>query len=87
MHTLSTIPEIETIRLFGSRAMGNAKPGSDIDLALMGPLLTKQILQQLQSTLNERLPIPYHIDLLHYDTLHNPALKQHSDSKGITLHL
>lgn len=29
-------PEIEKVIIFGSRAMGNYKPGSDIDIALKG---------------------------------------------------
>ena len=33
---LKRFPQIEKAIIFGSRAMGNFKPGSDIDLALMG---------------------------------------------------
>ena len=32
--TFATFPHIEKAVLFGSRAKGTAKPGSDIDLAL-----------------------------------------------------
>lgn len=32
----SAYPEIEKVIVFGSRAMGKEKPGSDIDLAISG---------------------------------------------------
>lgn len=37
---LAKYPEIEKVILYGSRAMGNHRPGSDIDLTLAGKNLT-----------------------------------------------
>ncbi len=37
---LATFPEIEKAVVFGSRAMGNYKPGSDVDIALNGHKIT-----------------------------------------------
>ena len=36
LEAISKYPEIEEVIIFGSRAMGNYKKGSDIDLALKG---------------------------------------------------
>ena len=38
--TLKQFPEIESTFIFGSRAMGNFKPASDIDLCLKGKNIT-----------------------------------------------
>ena len=74
---LSIHPEIEKIIIFGSRAMGNFKTGSDIDLALYGKKISAQMLLDLSAILNEKLPIPYKIDLIHFDSLENQELKAH----------
>ncbi len=55
-------PEVEKVILYGSRAKGNYKPGSDIDLALLGADLTQKILGQIQSELDDGL-LPYRFDL------------------------
>lgn len=64
---------IEKVILFGSRARGDYKEGSDIDLAIQfrkpgGPLYL------LQSDLDE-LPIIYPIDVVDYNQIHNEQLK------------
>jgi len=35
---LRRYPDVEEALIFGSRAMGNYKPGSDVDIALKGKL-------------------------------------------------
>ena len=37
-------PEIDQVILYGSRAKGNYKPGSDIDLTLIGSSITQNVL-------------------------------------------
>jgi predicted nucleotidyltransferase len=39
MAVLTTQPQLESIWLFGSRAMGREQPGSDLDLCLEAPQL------------------------------------------------
>ncbi len=41
---LARFPEVEKAILYGSRAKGNYKPGSDIDLTLLGADVTQKIL-------------------------------------------
>lgn len=64
---LSTSSKIQNFILYGSRARGNFKPGSDIDLALVDPKMTIPELFQLQNKINDT-QIPQKVDLtiLHF---------------------
>ncbi len=55
-------PEVERAVLYGSRAKGNYKPGSDIDLTLFGANLTRQLCATIDDELDDLL-LPYSIDL------------------------
>jgi predicted nucleotidyltransferase len=77
--------EIESAVIFGSRAMGNYKPGSDVDIAIKGSRITGNITSALSTLLNEDLPLPHFFDIVHYDTLDNAALIRHIDEHGSTL--
>lgn len=60
---LARYPQIEKAILYGSRAMGNHKNGSDIDLTLSGGKdLTPQILAQIMDEIDDLL-LPYTLDL------------------------
>lgn len=83
---LSKFEEIEKAVIFGSRAMGNYKKGSDVDLAIMGEKITSKTLFMLNDYLNEVLPIPYFFDLLHYENISNEKLKKHIDDEGKVLY-
>ena len=80
--TLSKFSEIEKGIIFGSRAMGNYKKGSDIDLALIGENITNNILFKVDDYLNEVYPIPYFFDVIHYENISNTKLKNHIDEYG-----
>ena len=82
LQAIEAIPEVEEVLIFGSRSMGNFKPGSDIDLALKGKEMTTQVALNLAAQLNEVLPIPYLCDVVAYAFLDNPELKQHIDCHG-----
>ncbi len=75
--------EIETVILFGSRAKGNYKRGSDIDLALKGKNTSPTLALNVSAHLNEELPIPYFVDVLDYNTIDNEDLKAHIDRVGV----
>lgn len=79
---LNMFPEIEKGIIFGSRAMGNYKKGSDIDLAICGEGITKEILLKVYDYLDEVYPIPYFLDIIHYEDIDNKKLKNHIDEKG-----
>jgi len=59
---LAHYPEVEKALLYSSRAKGNFKPGSDVDLTLLGTGLTSKILGQIQAELEDG-PLPYTFDL------------------------
>lgn len=80
--TLRNHAEVERAIIFGSRAMGEAKRGSDIDLAIEGAEVTRATAEELSRELNERVPIPYYVDVVAYDRAEEGALKEHIDSEG-----
>lgn len=79
-------PNIEELVLFGSRAMGNYKPGSDVDLAVKGENINRSSIRRLSECLNEDLPLPYFFDVLDYNTIENEALKIHIDIFGVVIY-
>ena len=74
--------EIDKVTLFGSRAKGNYKNGSDIDLAVSGKKLTAKLILDIKGYINEELPIPYHVDIVDYNTLNHVELKEHINRVG-----
>ncbi len=74
--------DIEEVLVFGSRAMGNYKTGSDIDFAIKGKNANNKVAWDVSGYLNEVLPIPYYIDVVCYEALSNPELKEHIDRHG-----
>ena len=80
IEALTQSREIECASIFGSRAIGNYKNGSDIDLVVYGCQITTEIINQLSVQLNGELPIPYYFDIIHYESLENEPLKVHIDT-------
>ncbi|WP_200086690.1 HI0074 family nucleotidyltransferase substrate-binding subunit [Salicibibacter cibi] len=66
---LEKYSEIARAILYGSRALGNNKSGSDVDLAIVGERVSHRTMVKLNDDLNEEYPLPYMFDLLHYDEL------------------
>jgi len=77
---LQKFTEIDTAILFGSRAMKTNQAGSDIDIALKGKI-NFDVLTKVKSELEES-PLPYFFDVIDYNTINNPDLKKHIDTKG-----
>lgn len=77
-------PGVERVVLFGSRAKGNARTGSDIDLAVMGQGLGSRDLADLDNRLDDLL-LPYKIDLVLYEHIDNQDLREHIERVGIVL--
>ncbi|MFE8701735.1 nucleotidyltransferase family protein [Cytobacillus sp. FJAT-54145] len=83
---LSRFEEIERAVIFGSRAMGNYKKGSDVDIAIMGDKISTKTLMELVDLLNEEYPIPYFFDILHYESINNQNLTEHINNEGIEIY-
>ncbi len=73
---LRRYPDVKSVYIFGSRAKGTYKIGSDIDLAVMNSDVSDKSIRQLQSDFEES-SLPYRVDLLHISQLHDNAVKEH----------
>ena len=78
---LREYPEIDQAILYGSRAKGNYRVGSDIDLALIGKAFTERQLLELEVQLDELL-LPYKIDLNRMEVIENQDLVEHIKRVG-----
>ncbi len=74
--------EIEEVVLYGSRAKGNYRNGSDIDLTMKGKDLTLSIQLKIENELDDLL-LPYKIDLSSYNSIENTDLIDHIERVGI----
>ena len=78
---ISSVPEVEEAIIYGSRAKGNYKPGSDIDITLKGEKLTLRDLNKVSLALDDLL-LPYTFDLSIYHHINNPDLTDHIKRVG-----
>lgn len=81
---ISSHSEVSDAFVYGSRAKGNYKPGSDIDMTLKGDQLSVSILNGIERELDE-LNLPYSIDLSIYTHLDNHELIDHINRVGQSL--
>lgn len=77
---LKHFPSVEGVILYGSRAMGNYKPYSDIDLAIVGNISDRE-LNALAGELEE-LPLPYKFDVIALNQVKLGALVKHVAEHG-----
>jgi predicted nucleotidyltransferase len=82
LKTFDQFSEINEVLIFGSRAKGNYKNGSDIDLAIKGEKVSPGLVFKLKNLFNEQLPIPYKVDVVGYNYLTQQALKDHIIRRG-----
>lgn len=81
----SKFPEIKEAILYGSRAKGNYRRGSDIDLTLKGEKLNLTILNRISLELDDLL-LPYTIDLSIYHHIKQADLLDHIERVGIVIY-
>lgn len=74
-------PAIEQVLVFGSRARGSAKDGSDFDLAVLAPTMSERDFTRLWNEIDE-LPLVFKVDLLHWDRLGQERLKEKIAAEG-----
>ncbi len=78
----SNQPVIQKIILYGSRAKGTYKPGSDIDLTLDAPQLDLSALLKIENEIDD-LMLPYKVDLSLLHQIDNPSLIEHIQKFGV----
>lgn len=82
---LAEHPKVEEAVIYGSRAKGVHKPGSDIDLVLKGKGLDLQELNRISLALDS-LPMPYIVDLSIHHRIEEPELLAHIERVGKTIY-
>lgn len=83
---LSGFSQVNEALIFGSRAKGNFRNGSDVDIALKGLKLNLDIVSQISYALNEETSMPYKFDILNYHTISNKELIDHINRVGISIY-
>ena len=78
-------PEVESVILYGSRAKGNYKPFSDIDITLKGSNLTRQHLGQIFTEIDDLL-LPYFLDISIYNKLTDKGFIEAIDKTGVEIY-
>ncbi len=81
-HVFAVYGIIESAILYGSRAIGNFREGSDIDLTLTGKELDLQTLNAVSNDLDDLL-LPYKFDLSIFRTLKNKDILDHIHRVGV----
>ena len=79
-------PGVEAVWLFGSRAKGNFRSGSDIDFAVEGKSLSFADFLAIKAQLDD-LVIPWTVDLLLLHQIDNPALLEHIRRVGVPFYV
>jgi len=84
---LQKYPVVEEAILFGSRAKGTYKKGSDIDIAIKGKGIDHAVVASLSFLLNEESAMPYFFDIVHFDDISEQELKEHINRVGQSIYL
>ena len=79
---LSQYSEIEKAILFGSRAKGTYRPGSDVDIVLIGKKVDFSLAAKIKSHLEDDTYLPYFFDIVSYNTITSKELKEHLKIHG-----
>jgi predicted nucleotidyltransferase len=78
---LADFPVVQKAIIYGSRAKGTHRPGSDIDLTLLGEALDLDTLGQIATRLEEST-IPYQVDLSVFKLIEHAGLRHHIERVG-----
>lgn len=86
VQTLSEIfrkfPEIKIVYLYGSRAIGTYKQGSDIDLAIMNEDVSEKVIRAVKAEVEDS-SLPYFVDITNFPMLTHKELAEHIQRVGI----
>ena len=82
---LSDFTQVESAIIYGSRAKGNYKPGSDIDFTFTGTNVNLKVLNNISLRLDDLL-LPYTFDLSVFHQIDNEDLIEHINRVGISFY-
>lgn len=77
---------INAVLIYGSRAKGNYRAGSDIDLTIKGSEIPFAEFMQIEDQIDD-LMLPYTVDLSQYHQLENADLIAHIDRVGVEIYV
>lgn len=77
-------PEVGKVLVFGSRAKGNYKKNSDVDLAVTG--IQNNLELEAMAMELEELPLPYKFDVTSLSDIKNQALIDHIYRVGVSIY-
>jgi predicted nucleotidyltransferase len=81
----SDYPEIDRVVLYGSRALGSCRTGSDIDLTIEAETMDLSELLTIENRIDDLL-LPWKVDLSLRHKIDNPDLLAHIDRVGVTFY-
>lgn len=76
---------IDAVLIYGSRAKGNYRAGSDIDLSIKGREIPFAEFMQIEDQIDD-LMLPYSVDLSQYRQIKNAELIAHIDRVGVEIY-
>lgn len=77
---------VEEAIIFGSRAKGNYKTRSDIDIAVKGKGVNHGVVASLSFFLNEESLTPYFFDIVHFEEISEKELLEHINRVGQSIY-
>lgn len=86
LQAIRCFPDITRVTLFGSRAKGNYRTGSDVDLVIDTDTDKRRTAIDLATRLNEESPLPYMFDVIDRRQISEPALLDHIERVGIVIY-
>ncbi len=78
-------PAVEKVILYGSRAKGNFRKGSDVDFTLLGNDLNFDILGKIKMEFDDS-SLPYKFDVSIFSTLSDPDFLDHIKRVGVVFY-
>ena len=82
---LSQVRSVQQASVFGSRALGSARKGSDVDIVLFGDVSPSDN-SLIRMKLNEETTLPYFFDVLTFQDIENKDLKAHIEQYGMEVY-
>jgi uncharacterized protein len=82
---LARFKEVDEVVLYGSRAKGNFRKGSDVDLTLKGEGLDLKLLNKISLDFDDLL-LPYTFDISIFRQIKNQDLLDHIERVGVVFY-
>lgn len=82
---LKQYPQVKEAFIFGSRAKGTQRAGSDVDIAIKGSELDELVFA-ISGQLNDETPLPYTFDVVVINPSSNDELQDHIRRVGISFY-